>query len=69
MYSTLVVLLSIMYIQMLFVHRAGALTLEEVEEDYGEDVEFLLAKLKKIEEDKDVCLCTGHDTGKGCVHR
>lgn len=39
---------------MFYDHRAGALTLEELEEDYGEDVEFLLARLKKIEEDKDV---------------
>lgn len=39
-------------------HRTGALTLEEVEEDYAEDVEFLLAKLKRIEEDKDVRICT-----------
>ena len=58
-----------MYIQMLLDHRAGALTLEEVEEDYGEDVEFLLAKLKKIEENKDVCLCIADTTlGRGCVH-
>ena len=35
--------------------RSGALMAEDLEEKYGEDVEFLFAKLKLTQENKEVC--------------
>ena len=42
--------------------RCGVLSTEQLEEDYAEDVDFLMGKLKKIAEDEDVSVVfSGYD--------
>ena len=41
-------------------YRTGALKVQDVEKDYSEDEDFLLAKLKKIKEESDVRMFLNH---------